>query len=123
MAAPFDGRPFVPENGRQGFIDARKFRQGRVDGRRRKRARRAVENAEFRAMLGRLLRAFVRRLGDGDPDDLPLAVSLANDVELVLCKVVARQRESGASWSQIGAQLGCSKQAAQQRFGGDSTRR
>lgn len=95
------------------------MRQGRIDGRRRKRARRAVENDAFRAMLGRLLRAFLRRVGDGDPDDLPMVASLANDVDLILRKVVARQRAAGASWTQIGVQLGCSKQAAQQRFGAE----
>lgn len=102
---------------RQGFLDASHNRQPRVDGIRKKRRRRSIENVEFRQMLGRLLRAFVRRVGDGDPDDLVLAVSLAADVELVLRKAVARQRAAGASWAQIARQLGCTKQAAQQRFG------
>lgn len=106
-----------PRVQRQRFVDAPRARQRSVDGRRRKRRRRAVENAEFRAFLGRLLRAFLRRIGDGDPEDLPLAASLARDVDAVLQKAVDAQRAQGASWAQIGAQLGLSKQGAQQRYG------
>ena len=34
-----------------------------------------------------------------------------------LATLVAKAREAGFSWSQIGAELGVSKQAAQQRYG------
>lgn len=41
------------------------------------------------------------------------------DLELRLAHAVARARVAGASWAQIGEELGVSKQAAMQRFGGN----
>jgi hypothetical protein len=40
----------------------------------------------------------------------------AGDAEATLAAAVTRARQSGASWSAIGAQLGLSRQGAQQRF-------
>jgi hypothetical protein len=40
----------------------------------------------------------------------------ANDAEATLAAAVTRARQAGASWSTIGAQLGLSRQGAQQRF-------
>jgi hypothetical protein len=39
--------------------------------------------------------------------------------EDTLTRAVRAARDQGVSWTQIGYQLGVSKQAAQQRFGGD----
>jgi hypothetical protein len=41
------------------------------------------------------------------------------DQELRLAHQVARARFAGASWAQVGEELGVSKQAAMQRFGGN----
>ena len=40
----------------------------------------------------------------------------ANAAEATLAAAVTRARQTGASWSAIGAQLGLSRQGAQQRF-------
>ncbi|MCY3953012.1 MAG: hypothetical protein OXG55_15160 [bacterium] len=40
-----------------------------------------------------------------------------------LATLVAKAREAGFSWSQIGAELGVSKQAAQQKYGTRSSER
>ena len=40
----------------------------------------------------------------------------ANAAERTLAAAVTRARQGGASWAVIGAQLGVSRQAAQQRF-------
>lgn len=47
----------------------------------------------------------------------------ANTAEAILAAAVTRARQSGASWSAIGAQLGVSRQGAQQRFQGPSSTR
>jgi hypothetical protein len=44
--------------------------------------------------------------------------AIAND-QAALIKTVRRAREGGASWTEIGWQLGISKQAAWERFGKD----
>jgi hypothetical protein len=67
------------------------------------------------------LAAIVDRRAGGDPvAGLGAAVEVADDVhgvaEELLDRYVAAAREDGRSWSEIGAVLGVSKQAAQQRF-------
>jgi hypothetical protein len=47
----------------------------------------------------------------------------ANAAEATLAAAVTRARQGGASWSVIGAQLGISRQGAQQRFTRASTRK
>src|SRR3954471_19402623 len=60
------------------------------------------------------------RAGGDSVAGLRAAVEAADDVcgvaEELLDRYVARAREDGRSWSEIGAALGVSKQAAQQRF-------
>jgi predicted YcjX-like family ATPase len=66
----------------------------------------------------RMIRAVGRRVAGEDIEDLPLLVSLVEEAERQLQLAVTQQRHDlGRSWSQIGAGLGMSKQAAQQRFG------
>src|SRR5215212_3618915 len=67
------------------------------------------------------LAAIVDERADGDAvAALRAAVDVADDVrsvaEELLDRYVAAAREDGRSWSEIGATLGVSKQAAQQRF-------
>jgi len=56
----------------------------------------------------------------GDPEGLAAALghlaSLAERVDWALLSVVGEARSIGMSWQSIGAALGVSKQAAQQRF-------
>lgn len=82
-----------------------------------KRAGPVVETAEYAAFVRRILKAYGRRLAVGDVDALPDLLALAGEVDAVIGKAVAGLREAGYSWGEIGAGLGTSKQAAQQRFG------
>lgn len=50
-----------------------------------------------------------------------IAHQQANTAQATLTTAVTRARQNGASWSVIGAQLGVSRQAAQQRFTRAST--
>ena len=59
-------------------------------------------------------------LRKADREALQVIAALAGERDRTnrdLATWVARARESGCTWSQIGAQLGVSKQAAQQKFG------
>jgi hypothetical protein len=61
------------------------------------------------------------RFADWDRE-LSQVISANSDVkvaELMLRRNVATARRTGHSWASIGFALGISRQAAQQRFGGD----
>ena len=76
-----------------------------------------VENADYAQFLARILRAMARR-ASADIDALPMLAGAADEVEVLMAESVARCRAEGYSWADIGARLGISRQAAQQRFGG-----
>jgi hypothetical protein len=90
----------------------------------RKRVRREVENREFDAFVRRILRAYARRVANGDIEALRSLAELSSAVDAVTRLAVASLRKSpySYSWSEIADRLGVSKQAAQQRYG-DPTER
>jgi DNA-directed RNA polymerase specialized sigma24 family protein len=75
-----------------------------------------VENADYARFLGRILRAMARR-ASSDIDALPMLLAAVEEVDELMAEAVARCRAEGYSWTDIGARLGISRQAAQQRFG------
>ena len=79
--------------------------------------RRLVENDEYGAFVRRVLRAYSRRVGDGDVEALGLLVGLAGEIDAAMAEAVKGLRAHGYSWAEIGARLGISRQAAQQRWG------
>jgi hypothetical protein len=85
-----------------------------------KRTRRQVENDEYAAFVRRVLRAYSRRVGDGDVEALVLLVGLAEEIDAAMAEAVKGLRAHGYSWAEIGARLGISRQAAQQRWGAAS---
>jgi hypothetical protein len=82
-----------------------------------RRARRLVENDEYAAFARRVLRAYSRRVALGDIETLTLMVVLADDLDDDIHQAVKGLREFGYSWAEIGARLGVTRQAAQQRWG------
>ena len=82
-----------------------------------KRRGRHVENDEYGAFVRRVLRAYSRRVGDGDVEALVLLVGLAEEIDAAMAEAVKGLRTQGYSWAEIGARLGISRQAAQQRWG------
>lgn len=82
-----------------------------------KRPRRQVENDEYGAFVRRVLGAYSRRVGDGDVEALVLLVGLAEEIDTAMAEAVKGLRARGYSWAEIGARLGISRQAAQQRWG------
>jgi hypothetical protein len=76
-----------------------------------------VENREFDAFARRILRAYARRVADGDIEALPALRDLASTVDTALSEAVIGLREFGYSWTEIGARLGVIRQAVQMRWG------
>jgi hypothetical protein len=84
------------------------------------RRRLVVENDEYAAFARRIVRAYSRRVATGDIEALTDMLRLANDVETAIRSAITGLRDFGYSWADIGARLGISRQAAQQRWGGDT---
>ena len=83
-----------------------------------KRAVRVRENDEYAAFARRVLRAYARRVADGDVEALTLMTDLAAEIDTVISQAVTGLRAFGYSWAEIGSRLGITRQAAQQRWGG-----
>ena len=94
------------------------LRQPSIDRPRRKRRRRDTENDEYNAFGRRIIRSWAKRAGT----DLVLLGDFAGAIgeldELLRAAVLQLREEPGHSWAEIASVLGCSRQAAQQRFGG-----
>lgn len=82
--------------------------------------KRAVENDEYTAFLGRAIRALARRVSGGDVDAIADMAKLSGDLDDAIRQAVTGLRKRGYSWAEIGTRLGVTRQAAQQRFGGDA---
>jgi DNA-directed RNA polymerase specialized sigma24 family protein len=85
----------------------------------RQRRRDVVENDEFAAFARRIIRAHGRRVAAGDVEALRELVALSTVIDEAIGQAVIGLRAFGYSWAEIGQRLGISRQAAQQRWGGD----
>jgi hypothetical protein len=81
------------------------------------RRRRSVENDEYGAFVRRILRAYSRRVADGDVEALTLMTGLADELDAAIAEAVKGLRGCGYSWAEISSRLGITRQAAQQRWG------
>jgi hypothetical protein len=82
------------------------------------RRKQKYETTQFAAMLGRMIDAYGRRVGDADPEDLAEMLELQRRFDAVVKDAVRVQRENhGRSWAEIGAAAGTTRQAAQMRWG------
>ena len=81
------------------------------------RAPRVVQNDEYAALARRVLRAYARRVADGDVEALTLMLGLSAEIDTAIAQAVTGLRGSGYSWAEIGSRLGVTRQAAQQRWG------
>ncbi|MEU2612656.1 hypothetical protein ABZ570_13920 [Micromonospora sp. NPDC007271] len=84
----------------------------------RRKRRDVVENDEFAAFARRIIRAHGRRVATGDVEALRDLVALSANLDDAIGEAVLGLRAFGYSWAEIGARLGISRQAAQQRWGG-----
>ena len=90
------------------------------DGLTPKRPQPVTENSEYAAFARRILRAYSRRIATGDVEALAQLVNLYNDIDDAIQGAVNGLRTAGYSWAEIGARLGITRQAAQQRWGKSS---
>lgn len=81
--------------------------------------RRVVENDEYTAFLRRAIRALARRVCGGDIEAITGMAQLSGDLDYAIRIAVIGLRAKGYSWTEIGTRLGVTRQAAQQRYGGD----
>jgi len=85
-----------------------------------KRRRRVTENDQYAAFLRRAIAAYSRRVGSGDIDALADMTRLATHLDQAITEAVTGLRTgAGYSWADIALRLGITRQAAQQRWGGD----
>jgi hypothetical protein len=62
-----------------------------------------VENDEYAAFIRRILRAYSRRVGDGDVEALALMLDLAKEIDTAIAETAKGLRAHGYSWAEIGA--------------------
>ena len=79
--------------------------------------KRQRETPEYAAFARRTLRAYGRRVGEGDEVDLRELVKMRDEVERAIETAVRGQYvDQDHSWAYIGHGLGVSRQAAQMRY-------
>jgi hypothetical protein len=78
---------------------------------------RVVENDQYAAFARRVLRAYARRVADGDVEALTVMLGLSAEIDTAIAQAVIGLRAFGYSWAEIGSRLGITRQAAQQRWG------
>ncbi len=83
--------------------------------------RRPVENKAFAAFARRVIRAFSRRVAQGDVDALTDLLEFAAELDDALQDAVTGLREYGYSWSEIAQRAGIRKQTAYERWGSKRT--
>ena len=86
-----------------------------------KRRTRAVENDEYAAFAHRVITAYSRRVARRDNDANTRKAALADDLDDAIRHAISGLRQRGYSWADIGTRLGITRQAAQQRWGGDTS--
>lgn len=79
--------------------------------------KREYEAPDMGAMMGRLLRAMARRAADGDLEALSVLQKIQSDLDAARVAAAQGAHAFGYSWTQIGNELGTSRQNARQTYG------
>ncbi|GAA2414602.1 hypothetical protein GCM10010404_85910 [Nonomuraea africana] len=81
----------------------------------------SIENPDYAAFLKRIIRAYSKRIADGDIEALADLSGVVAELDHAIAQAVTKLRaEYGYSWTDIARPLGITRQAAQQRWGGDT---
>ena len=77
-----------------------------------------VDNDAFASFVRRIMKAYAKRIGDGDIGALADLAAVRDAVDDALAAAVANLRAEphAYSWTQIGRELGITKQAAMKRW-------
>lgn len=82
------------------------------------RRKQTYETTEYAAMIGRLVKAYGRRVGDADIEDLAEMFAMRKLFDDAVQQAVDGQRERlGRSWADIAQASGTTRQAAQMKYG------
>lgn len=76
-----------------------------------------IETPEYADMLERMIRAYAKRVGDGDPIDLERMVEVRRAFDQAVVAAVRGMREGGCSWREVAEGLGTTRQSAQITYG------
>jgi hypothetical protein len=79
-----------------------------------------VENDEYGAFARRVVRSYGRRIATGDVEALGDLIELSDEVNRSIGAAVTGLRAAGYSWGEIASRLGVTRQAVQQRWGGET---
>ncbi|GAA3213316.1 hypothetical protein [Nonomuraea helvata] len=83
---------------------------------------RSIENPDYAAFLRRIIRAYSKRIADGDIEALADLAGVVAELDHAIAQAVIQLRvQHGYSWADIARPLGITRQAAQQRWGGESS--
>lgn len=74
------------------------------------------DHARYQAFVRRILRAYGRRMAEADPEDLVELLAMRDEVDAAIAAAARGLHASGRSWTEIGAAVGMSRQAARQRW-------
>jgi hypothetical protein len=107
----------IPGQPNHGHADPRSAENTVNDALTPKRRRPITENSDYAAFARRVLRAYSSRVGTGDVEALIHLVALSCDVDDAIQQAINGLRAVGYSWNEIGARLGITRQATQQRWG------
>jgi hypothetical protein len=90
---------------------------GRKPGLRPKRRRALVETEPYGDFVRRAIRAYGRRIGEGNVEELQGLLELHALIDVVAAQAVAElRREQDTPWSAIAAAVGITRQAAMSRW-------
>jgi hypothetical protein len=78
--------------------------------------KRVYENTEYAAMLRRMIRAYVKRVGDGDEADLADMLEVSDELDAAIGNAVDGLRAQGHSWAYIAQGAGITRQSAWERW-------
>ncbi len=81
-----------------------------------------MELSEYTAMMRRMIRAYSRRVGAADLEDLTEMLAMRDELDQAIADAVAAMRAGDesrqiVSWASIGRAAGVTRQAAFQRWG------
>jgi hypothetical protein len=113
MSTPYsqEGLPAIPPPHRTQYSVNNRLTPNRRD--------RVVENDEYAAFLRRVIRAYSRRVAAGDIEAISAMARIARETDTAIRDAIAGLRSIGYSWADIGLRLNITRQAAQQRWGGE----
>lgn len=77
---------------------------------------RTYETAEYAAMMKRMIRAYARRVADGDEVDLSEMLEVRDELDNAIREAVAGLRAAGHSWAYIAEGAGITRQSAWERW-------